>query len=70
MKQREVASRRAPAVAIVAIEPSIPVCENGKRNIIYRMEEEKSCKFQADPLIEKEAIAIEAKRQQRDKRIT
>ena len=58
-KQHEAASRRA----LVIVEPSIPVCYKGKRKIIDYMEEEQSYKFQADPLIEKEVMAIEAKRQ-------
>ena len=33
------------------------------------MEEEQSCKFLVDPHLEKEAMAIEAKRQRHDKRI-
>lgn len=34
----------------------------GKRKIVDYMEEEQSCKFRADPLVDKVAMAIEAKR--------
>ena len=68
-KKCEAASWRALVVAAVATEPSIPVHDKGKRNIVNRMEEEQSCKFQAYPFVEKETMAIEAKRKQRDKRI-
>jgi len=42
------------------------MCEKGKRKIVDRMEEEQSYKFWADPLVEKEAMAIEGKRHQHD----
>lgn len=42
--------------------------EKGKRKVVDRMEEEKSWKFRADPLVQKAYLAIEAKRQQCDKR--
>jgi len=63
---REATSRRAPEEATV--EVNIPVQGNGKRNIVDNMEEEKSYKFRAKPLVQKEALAIEANRQQRNKR--
>lgn len=65
-KQHEEASRRAPEETI-AIESKIPLHDKGKRKIFDRMEEEKSYKFRVDPLVEKASLAIEAKRQQRDK---
>jgi len=69
------ASRRASTIVVVvaatkAAEPSIHMRDKGKRKIVDRMEEEKSCKFQVYPLVEQEAMAIQAKRQQYDKRIT
>ena len=42
--------------------------EKGKMKISNNMEEQ-SCKFRADPLIEKAVMAIEAKRHQCDNRI-
>ena len=71
VKQHEAAYRRAPAPAIaVATEASILVCDKGKRKTVDDMEEEKSCKFRADSLVEKSVMDIEAKRQQCVKRIT
>ena len=58
------------AVAVVATKPSIQVRNKGKRMILDLMEEEKRCKFQENPLVEKAAMAIEAKRQYHDKQIT
>lgn len=59
-KKYEVASQRAPVVAVVGevVKPSILVREKWKRNIVDRMEEEQICKFQVDPLVENEAMAI------------
>lgn len=62
-KQCEAASRRAPEVVAI-VEANIIVCNEGKRKIVNRMEEEQSCKFQADPLVEKVTFAIERKRKQ------
>ena len=50
-KQCEEASRRAPEAT--ATKVSILVCSKGKRNIVDNMEEEKSCRFRVDPLVEK-----------------
>lgn len=47
---------------------NIPLRDKSKRKILDHMEEEKSCKFREDPLVEKPAMAIDAKRQQCDKR--
>ena len=44
--------------------------DKGKRKIFYRMEEEKSYKFRENTLVEKVAMAIEAKRQNCDKWMT
>jgi len=52
------------------VEPSIPACDKGKRKIVDRMEEEQRCKFRVDPLVEQASMAIQHKRQQREKRIT
>lgn len=60
------ASWRAPQVATTKV--NIPVRDKGKRKIVDNMEEQQSCKFQADPLVQKEALEIEAKMQQCDKR--
>jgi len=46
---------------------NILVHNKGKRNIVNRMEEEKSYKFQEDPIVEKAVMAIESKRQQQNK---
>lgn len=67
--QCEATSRRAPAPITVVAWEIILVCDKGKRKIVDHMEEEKSYKFREDPLVEKVVMAIEAKRQQRDKRI-
>jgi len=53
----------------VVVEASIPVLDKGKRKIVDHMEEKKSCKFQENPLVEKAAMAIEAKRHHHDKKI-
>jgi len=45
------------------------VRNKGKWKIVNHMEEEKSCKFWADPLAEQVVTAIQPKRQQRDKHI-
>jgi len=66
MKQPKAASRRA-LIAIVA-EVNIPMHDKGKRKIINKMEEEQSFKFQEDPLVQKENLATEEKRQQCNKR--
>ena len=66
MKQHEAASRRAPEV-VAAVEANTPVCNKSKRKFFNHMEEEKSYKFRADPLVEKVAFAIEEKRQYRKK---
>lgn len=66
-KKHEAASQRAPAPAVVATEASIPVNKKGKWKIVNRIQEEQSCKFRGDPLMEKEVVAIEVKRQQHDK---
>ena len=63
----EAASWREPK-AIVAVEVNIPMRDKGKRKIVDHMEEEKSCKFREDPLIEKVAMAIEVKTQYHSKR--
>lgn len=63
----EVASQRAPEAA-AAVEVNILVCDKGKRNIVDNMEEEKRCKFRADPHVQKAYLAIEAKRKQSNKR--
>ena len=54
-------SRRAKT-----IEVDILACDKGKRKIVDRLEEKQNCKFREDPLVEKEALAIEVKRQQCD----
>ena len=66
-KQCEAASWRALEEAV--LEVNIPVRDKGKRKIIDHMEEEQKCKFREDPLVEKETIAIEVKRQKHDKLI-
>ena len=65
VKQHEEASQRATTPKVAEI--SIPVCDKGKRKIGDHMEEEKSCKFLGDRLVVKEAMAVEAKRKQRDR---
>jgi len=40
------------ATATEEVKLSIHVHDKGKRNIVDRMEEEKSFKFRADPLVE------------------
>jgi len=67
VKQHEATSSRAPEQS-TTIEENILVCDKGKRKIFDRMEEEKSCKFREDPLVEKVAMAIHENRQHRDKR--
>ena len=67
MKQREVASSRA-LEATTAAEVNTPVRDKRKRKIVDRMEEEQSCKFWENPLVEKASMAIEVKSQQCDKR--
>lgn len=67
-KKHEVASWRT-LEAVAPIEVNRPVRDKGKKKIVNRMEEEKRCKFQADPLVEKETMVIEAKRKQCDKQI-
>lgn len=57
-KQCETASQRAPEVA-KTIQVNIPVRDKQKRNIFDYMEEEKSCKFQENLLLEKESMTIE-----------
>lgn len=37
-KKHEAASQRAPTVAVVVVEPSIPMHEKGKRKILDHME--------------------------------
>lgn len=69
VKQLEAASRRA-LEAVATIEVNIPARDKGKRKIVNAMEEEKSYKFLADPLVEKVAMTIEEKRQKCDKRST
>jgi len=44
------------------------VQDKGKRNIVENPEVEKSCKMKVDPLLEKEILAVEEKREQRRKR--
>jgi len=61
-KKREAASRRAPT------EVNIPAHSKGKRKIVDSAEVEQSCKFIAYPIVHKETLVIEAKRQQCDKR--
>ena len=51
------------ALEPTAVEVNIPVRDKGKRKIVDHMVEEKSCKFRADPLVEKETMAIEVKMQ-------
>ena len=46
------------------------MCDKGKRKIVDCMEEEKSCKFRVDPLVEQASMATQAKRKQCDKHIT
>ena len=48
-------------------EVNLPVQNKGKSQIVDLMEEEEYCKFWADTLVEKSAMAIESKRQQCDK---
>lgn len=62
MKKCEATSQRAPAPSIVAEEESIPVHDKGKRKTVDHMEEDKSYKFQSDPLVEKETMDIDVKR--------
>lgn len=59
-------SRRAP-IAVVT-EVNIPTRNKGKRKIVDDEEAEQRCKFKVDPLVQKVALSIEAKRQQRDRR--
>jgi len=59
----------AVASAAEAVEPSILLYDTGKRKIVDRMEEEKSCKFRVDPLVEQEVLVIQEKGKQCDKRI-
>lgn len=61
-KQCETASWSALAVAVVVAKLSILERDKGKRKIVDFMEEEQSCKFRSNPLVEKAAMAIEAKR--------
>ena len=56
----EAASRRAPATTTA--EVNILACDKGKRNIVDNTEVEQRCKFWADPLMQKAALVIEAKR--------
>lgn len=60
VEQRATASRRALKATTVA-EVNIPVCHKGKRKVSHHMEEEKSLKFQADPLVEKSTMTVEEK---------
>jgi len=62
----DAASRRAPAAT--TLKGNIPACNICKRKIVDNAEAEQSYKFIADLLVEKEALEIEAKRQQCDKR--
>lgn len=55
--------RRAPT-----IEVNILVHDKGKRNIVNNAEVEQSCKFRIDPLVQKAALEIEAKRKHHDRR--
>ncbi len=64
----EVASRRALGATIAQV--NISVHDKDKRKTVDNMEEEQSCKFLVDPLMQKVALAIEAKMQQRDNRNT
>jgi len=49
------------AITIASISRKL-VQDNGKRKIAENLEAEKSYKFKADPLIEKETLVVEAKR--------
>lgn len=60
-KQHEATSQRV-TTPVVAANASTLVCEKGKRKIVYCMEDEKSCKFRANLLVEKAVMVIEAKR--------
>lgn len=62
-QQHEATSWRTPEVAATteATELSIPMWNKGNRKIVERMEEEKSCKFRVDPLVEQAAMAIQQK---------
>ena len=66
-KQHEATSRRAPTT--VAVEVSIPMHDKGKRKIAENPETEQSYKMRANPILEKAALAAEANREQRLKRV-
>ena len=53
----------------MAAEGSRPALDKGKRKVADSAKAKQTCKFKANPLVLREALEIEAKRQQRDKRI-
>lgn len=67
-KQHEATSKRAPIVA--ATEVNILEHDKRTRNIVESIEAEQRCKFIVDLLVKKEALAIDVKRQHRDRRKT
>jgi len=44
------------------------VHNKGKRKIVNNIKPKQGCKFRADPLVQKEALVIEEKKQLHDKR--
>lgn len=56
------------ATTIAAVRKK-PAHEKGKRKIVESVEVEKSYKFKENPLVERVALEIDAKRRQRERRV-